>query len=787
MRSTAARLDRVKPGASALWATLVAVLAYAAITKWMYEPPAPLPANAPGTIFSAQRAAAALQELVGDGNPHPLASAADARIRGQIVARLTALGIPTELQSGWVCDTARVCGMTVNIVAHIDGSEAVSGAVLLAAHYDSVPAGPGAGDDGIGVASILEIARVLKLQPPLHHPIILLIDEGEEAGLLGARLFVNSHPAARTVKATVNLDARGDSGPSLMFETGAATDFSMRMFAAAVAQPMSNSLYYFIYKLLPNDTDFTVFKRAGYEGFNFALIGDVERYHTPQDSLANLDLGSLQHQGQNALATVQALATADLSHPAAGGSVFFDVLGRVLLHWPASWAAWLGIALVATLLYHLRRVQRRAEVPAQHIVYAFAALMVGWLGAILAAVILLVLIRASGSVPPAEAYGWTAHPAGMHAACVALALLAPLCAVRLFARHTGAWSLWLANGIGFGALALLCSLKFPELSFLFVVPVAASLLGAHSALHALRRAHAVRRIPPLAASLPVLGAAFTLLPPLLLTYPALGADAWPVITAVCGLIATGLAPMLVDTRAHSYRACLLLATVTVVVGGAMTLLQPAYSTQMPQRTLLWYALDADSGEARWILQPDSKRSPPQLGFDRAHEARAAALPVGIISGTHSAPAPAPRPDYAAPQLQIIGTAAHNGGTVYRLHLRSARGAPEIELAIPTGENLKSVTVLSDAQRVPAQLWRAPDGTRWLDLIGAANEGIDLELVTPDSSAFTLKLLDRSYGLPPSGAALRPSAPALTTASQDGDLTIVYRSLTLGPLQHPPGS
>src|SRR4029077_6914987 len=113
--------------------------------------------------------------------------------------------------------------------------------------------------------------------------IVLLIDEGEEAGLLGARLFVEEFPAAHAIRAVVNLDARGDSGASLMFETGAATDWSMRLFAHAVSRPTSNSLYYFIYKLLPNDTDFTVFKAAGYEGLNFALIGDVERYHTPQD------------------------------------------------------------------------------------------------------------------------------------------------------------------------------------------------------------------------------------------------------------------------------------------------------------------------------------------------------------------------------------------------------------------------------------------------------------------------------------------------------------------------
>ena len=267
---------------------------------------------------------------------------ADARIREQLVARLRALGIPTELQSGWSCDTSFACGWVVNVIARLDGTDPASGAVLLAAHYDSVPAGPGAGDDGVGVASILEIARVLRHEPAGRHPVILLINEGEEAGLLGARLFVAEHPAARAVRAVVNLDARGDSGPSLMFETGPATEWSLRLFGAAVSRPMSNSLYYFVYKLLPNDTDFTVFKARGYEGLNFALIGDVERYHTPQDNLANLDLRSLQHQGQNALASVQALADAELGHASARGAVFFDVLGRTLALWPASWSAVAG-------------------------------------------------------------------------------------------------------------------------------------------------------------------------------------------------------------------------------------------------------------------------------------------------------------------------------------------------------------------------------------------------------------------------------------------------------------
>ena len=772
----------VRSGGYALWTILFVLLAYAGLAHWLDEPPAPLALDAPTASFSAQRAATELSTLLAEGIPHPLASNADAQIRTRIMARLAELGIPAQLQSAWVCDQSFACGQTVNIIAQLEGSEPASGTVLLAAHYDSVPAGPGAGDDGIGVASILEIARVLRQQPAARHPIILLIDEGEEAGLFGAKLFVDSHPAARAVKAVVNLDARGDSGPSLMFETGAATDFSMRLFAASVARPKSNSLYYFIYRLLPNDTDFTVFKRAGYEGFNFALIGDVERYHTPQDTLANLDLGSLQHQGQNALATVQALAAADLSHPAAEGAVFFDLFGRVLLHWPASWAPWLGIMLVAALILVLWRIRRRVEIPSQGIVYGWAALLTGWLCAVLPAALLVALVRAIGAVPPATAYGWAAHPLGMHVACVALALLAPLAAVRLYARRTGAWSLWMANIALLGALALLCSLKFPELSFLFVVPVVASLLGCAWVLRALRRTRGAAAVPPLAVALPVFGAALTLVPSLLLTYTALGADAWPVITAICSLIAVGLAPLLVDVRARSYRACLLLTTVTVIVGAAVTILQSPYSQQMPQRTLLWYALDADSGAARWILQPDSKRSAPQLEFNGEHEQLAASLPAGNISGVHAATAP--HLDYAAPQLQLIDAQPRADGVAYHLRLRSARGSPEIELAIPPTLKLQSATLIDGAQRLPAHFWRAPDGTGWLDLIGAADTGVELELVVPDSKPCTLRLLDRSYGLPPEGAVFRPDGPALTTASQDGDLSIVYRSVTLAPAGKP---
>lgn len=764
-----------------VWITLAALLTLAAITHCAYQPPAALQADAPADLFSAQRAAQQLQLLIGSGTPHPLASAADAKIRGQLIRRLQELGIATELQQGWACDVVLACGWVVNVIGHIDGTDPASGSVLLAAHYDSVPAGPGAGDDGVGVASILEIARILKHQPAARHPIILLIDEGEETGLLGARLFVDEYPGAHAVRAVVNLDARGDTGPSLMFETGSATDWTMSLFAGAVSRPMSNSLYYFIYKLIPNDTDFTVFKAAGYQGLNFALIGDVERYHTPLDRIENLDLRSLQHQGQNALGAVQALAKADLSARPATSAVFFDVFARTLWHWPAAWTLWLGLALVAALIWALWSIKRRVGIPAIAITYAFAAMMISWAGTIVACALLLTLLRAAGAVPSAaDGYSWAAHPDGMHAAAIALALLAPACAARLFSRRIDAWSLWLASVKFYAFLALLCAWRVPELSYLFISPALAGLLAAVIALRTAPSSAGKPQLPPLVAALPILAATFTFMPILLLLYTGLGTEAWPVITAVFGLAALGLAPLLMQTPVRSYRIYLWLCALVAIMGSGVTLLSPEYTKHMPQRTLLWYTLDADTGQARWHLQPDSQRLPPQLALHSSNARSLSALPKGIIAGPVSATA---QPvDLPAPELRVLGVQTQAGGARYHLHVRSARAAPEIELAVTDNHVLGATLDLSAEHRLPAKFARAADGGRWLQLVGVPAEGLDLTLESTSAGDLDVTLLDRSYGVPASGATLRPKGPAVTTRSQDGDLTIVHRTVRLSAAQ-----
>jgi hypothetical protein len=155
--------------------------------------------------------------------------------------------------------------------------------------------------------------------------VIVVITDGEETGLRGARAFAERHPLMRRVGVVVNLEARGASGPSMMFETGPGNARLMDLFARAVARPSASSVSYEVYKLLPNDTDFSVYRKLGLSGFNFGFTNSAALYHSTRDNLQYLDRRSLQHMGEHAFEVTGVLADADLATlTAQSDASFFD-------------------------------------------------------------------------------------------------------------------------------------------------------------------------------------------------------------------------------------------------------------------------------------------------------------------------------------------------------------------------------------------------------------------------------------------------------------------------------
>ena len=310
-----------------------------------FSAPEPVGADAPDVEFSALRSEAILRDLLQDGVPHVAGSPHNLVVRNRIVSHLESSGYQVEIQSLFHCNPLfGACSPVDNIIAVKPGSEGKN-AVLLTAHYDSGWAGPGAADDGAGTSAVLEIARMAADFPPFVNDIIFLLSDSEENGLIGADAFAQHHPLFAKVKAVVNLEARGNTGSSAMFETGEGNRSIIRLYSKNVDRPVANSLINEIYKRMPNDTDYSVYKRKGVMGLNFAFSQGVAVYHSAIDDPDHLDIGSLQHHGDNAWSVMKALGDRDLDHIVSREDAgYIDVFASRLVHYPSSIA--LGLSLV---------------------------------------------------------------------------------------------------------------------------------------------------------------------------------------------------------------------------------------------------------------------------------------------------------------------------------------------------------------------------------------------------------------------------------------------------------
>lgn len=756
--------------------TLAGLVGLLLLTAQRYQPPAPLPEHAPAAVFSAGRATAVLRQILGDGRPHPMGSAANAEVRARILERLAALGYAAHTQTGVVChDRGGVCGSPVNILARLPGAPGNDdSAVLLAAHYDSVPAGPGAADDGAGVAAVLEIARALKEGPALHRPVIFLIDDGEEAGLLGATLFVQQHPWARQVQAAVNLEARGTSGPSFMFETGSANRGLLQRYAAAIAQPMTNSLYYVVYKLLPNDTDFTVFKAAGYQGYNLAFIGDVAHYHTPRDTLAQLDPRSLQHQGDNALHALRALA-ADPAPLPPGEAVYFDVFRWGLVHWPASAALPVALLVLAALLATGVALRRRRCVTVADLLWGATTSLAALLAAPLAAVGLFLAMRATGILPAARGTPWLAHPGPALASFAALAFATSGGVHLLLGARTSFWGTTLGHALLVALLGVLLALALPGASFVLLVPATAALLAV---LPVATGRLAPAAAPPLLGALPPLATFAVLLPLLYFLYDALGVLALPILTGALGLGAHALAPLLTLAGRQAHRGHVLAATLVVLAGLVTTVVLPTYSAQVPQRLNLEYRRDADLGRASWLTTADARQLPAELAAAAAFVATPGALPPPSAGSRITYRADAPDLPLPAPELRLLAATASGEHVSYRVLLVSPRAAPEVELRFAAPSGVRAVDLVSDAVTVPLRLRTEADGGHSVTIKALPAAGGELCFAAPARASVAVQLLDRSYDFPRLGRYLQEARDTAATPSREGDVSVVQRTVHL---------
>lgn len=493
-------------------------------------------------VFSVARAMADVRELA--VRPHPLGSAEHERVLEWLLGRVRELGLEPEVQSASVQTRSGRFAAVQNVVARIPGRQPEGRAVLLCAHYDSVATSPGAADDAAGVAALLEVLRVLGSAKAHRNDIILLITDGEEAGLLGARAFVEHHPLAPKVGVVLNLEARGHRGPSILFETSDG-NANLIPLLARLEDPVTSSLTDEVYRRLPNDTDLTIFMRAGMAGLNFAFIGGRSHYHTLLDTPENLDPRSLNHQGQSVLALTRVLADRDLEAlDTSRNRIYFSVLRSAVVHYPAA-LAWplTGLAVLFLLLvlrcgFRRRRISTRALWVGVLVQVASTLLAAGLAWGLTA--LLSRQARETALVRAIESSG--ADPIMGGLLCLSLAAtLIVLARLRIRSNREGLWGgallIW-------AACDLLLTVWLPDGSYLLTWPLLFASLGL---LILLCRPHRRRPGPGLqvACAAAVLPGLVLMVPLIWLLFQAVGLRLAPFVICLLGLLLGLLTPQLI--------------------------------------------------------------------------------------------------------------------------------------------------------------------------------------------------------------------------------------------------
>ncbi len=704
------------------------------------RPPAPLPADAPAEAFSASRAMIHVNELA--ASPRPVGTPAHAAAREKLLAELGQLGLRPQVQRATVARArgSRFVSAAVveNVVARLPGREA-GPAVLLMAHYDTRPTTAGAADDASGTAAVLETVRALRARPVPRRDIIVLITDGEEAGLMGARAFVDEHPWKSDVGVVVNLEARGQRGPAIMFETsGPANAPLVEAFANSGAATLANSLTAEVYRRLPNDTDLTVFARQNIAGFNIAFIGGLSAYHTALDRPETLDLGSLQQMGDAALALAVELSERPIDLDARGTSIYWNPLGAQLIRYPG-WLA-LPLALLAALLWGSAVLLARGR-GLLELTDLLRAILFGLLALVLVAAVAFsgfwLLLRLAPSLARGP-YGLPYDGGMITFALLALGTGAAAWALargrlpdRPVALALGTLAFWLLLAIG-------VSIAVPGASFLLTWPLVAASLGCAVATFMLSRGP--KSAPAtLLLTLGALPGVVLMVPILALLQDALTVRATVVLATVWTLVIWLVAPLWAAVSGKLRTAPLVLGVLGLAVLLRVVVSDGA-SPERPAVDSLAYRLDADSGEAQWVSadrrashnigvlqrgngQEPKTREPSDFPFRGAPMLTASATTVSV----------------AAPELQTITAEPR----FLRVRLLSPRGgaAAWIEAKPAEAGTIEAVWVDANRVQLPGEA-SAPVRFR---IVGLPSTG--LALAFEHTGTLDVRVVDQTYDLP----------------------------------------
>ena len=720
-----------------------------------------------------------------------MGTAAHATVVGYLVNQLKVLGLRPQVASmtATVPYSAGViwAARAQHIVARIPGT-ANTGAVLIAAHYDSVPTSPGAADCSACVATVLETVRALKAGPPLKNDVIVLLADAEEHETLGSKGFMDQHPWAKDIRFALNVDSMGNHGPSTAYFASRNNNWLMTQYFSVAPYPLSYSFFVDPFSRINMGMDLKNYIRDGAMGIDAANFRNPQVYHTNLDNPASLDRGTLQHEGSNILALTRHFGNLNLATAShSGDAVFFNVTADRGIIYPASLA--LPLAILVTLLFIGVLVLgfRRKRVTPGGLFAGFGA----FVGACLASLLVVGLIWwAIKQVTPDYRVFLQDVPYSndLHLPAFAAIALAVVAAVyAAIRRRVGAHDLALGAMALCIVIMLVTSAFLPGMSYLFTWPVLAALLAlgwtlrtADAAPNAWMRAAflAVPGVLSLVLVTPVVYFLFEYVgrAEMLSPLPFVELALLPAIL----LLALFLPHLefLSTPRRWILPAVALTIGLGFIVSARVT---SGFDTAHPRPDSVAYVLNADTSQASWVSvgeQTDNwtRQFLPHGGQKMTFVAMPSEQPDLGFPALQSA---APRADLPAPQATVVSNRMRAGVRRIELLITSPRGAPNVEVKVRTAGRITAAWVDGRSVDLGTASTQQPGNLR-LEYYGLQRSGARLTLQVSPARALHFIVTDRSNGLPRVPGMTIAPRPANTMPAmfEMRDPTIVTRSFTV---------
>ena len=265
--------------------------------------------------FSGDKALAHVQALV-DLGPRPPGSDAIARARAYIEEQLKSAGWSMSEQA-FTDQTPRGEMKFVNLIARFGGGAKPT--FLLCSHYDTKIFDNfqfvGANDGGSSTGLLLELARVLALQPDLAAKMELVFFDGEEAvenfsqtdGIYGSRHFANELAktgSAKSFRAGILFDMVGDRSLDITLPPNSPPAIIAGIFDAAEALNFRNYFTYFDQNITDDHTPLNAVGIPVIDVIDF----HYPPWHTADDTMDKLSPQSLHVVGSTSAYYLSELA-----------------------------------------------------------------------------------------------------------------------------------------------------------------------------------------------------------------------------------------------------------------------------------------------------------------------------------------------------------------------------------------------------------------------------------------------------------------------------------------------